>query len=318
MMKKIIFLDFDGVMDTAYYDHILSKNGLATTDKYGVLFDPTCISNLKKIIDATGADIVVSSTWKDFMSYQEILEMWKECNLPGFVTDVTPTVSRHRGSQIDAWLRDCKDVCQYVIIDDLGAGNFHTHQIPWLLVVNPYYGIDEVIVERAINLLNQNDNSFSLAELREYCINRWPKELGTTHGVGHWDRVAKFGRMLYQEGADMNVVLAFAYLHDSERKDNGGDIEHGKRASKLIDTIRKTLLKELTDKQIEQLKRACELHTIEHKTGDITIDTCFDADRMDLLRVGIMPSADRMATKRGGELVSDPYYEIYYKDTVDR
>ena len=25
---KIIFLDFDGVMDTAYYDHVLNKNGL--------------------------------------------------------------------------------------------------------------------------------------------------------------------------------------------------------------------------------------------------------------------------------------------------
>ena len=101
----------------------------------------------------------------------------------------------------------------------------------------------------------------------------------------------------------MNVVLAFAYLHDSERKDNAEDIEHGKRASLLIDRIRKTELRALNDEQIEKLKRACELHTIEHRIGDITIDTCFDADRMDLLRVGIMPSPERMATQRGAELV---------------
>ena len=64
---KIIFLDFDGVMDTAYYDHILNKNGLPESDKYGVVFDPNCIKNLKAIIDNTGADIVVSSSWKDFI-----------------------------------------------------------------------------------------------------------------------------------------------------------------------------------------------------------------------------------------------------------
>ena len=35
---------------------------------------------------------------------------------------------------------------------------------------------------------------------------------------------------------------------------------------------------------------------------------------MDLLRVGIIPSPDRMATRRGAELVADPYYEVFYND----
>ncbi len=113
----------------------------------------------------------------------------------------------------------------------------------------------------------------------------------------------------------MDVVTAFAYLHDSERKDNCEDINHGKRASKLIDTIRASLLIELNDKQIMKLKLACELHTVKHRTGDITIDACFDADRMDLLRVGIKPSPDRMATLHGADLVSNPKYE---DEMVDR
>jgi len=37
---KIIFLDFDGVMDTKYYDHILSEAGKPISDEYGLLFDP--------------------------------------------------------------------------------------------------------------------------------------------------------------------------------------------------------------------------------------------------------------------------------------
>ena len=59
---KIIFLDFDGVMDTAYYDHILSKEGLPGSDAFGIVFDPNCVRNLKEIIDKTGADIGKASS----------------------------------------------------------------------------------------------------------------------------------------------------------------------------------------------------------------------------------------------------------------
>lgn len=148
--------------------------------------------------------------------------------------------------------------------------------------------------------------------LRAFSVNRWPKALGTTHGVEHWDRVAKFGEMLFTEGADRDVIMAFAYLHDSERKDNGEDLNHGKRASIFIDTIRDSKLFFLNDSQIAKLKRACELHTIEHRTGDMTIDICFDADRMDLLRVGIKPLPDRMATKQGAEMVSRSDFLDFY------
>lgn len=40
---KVIFLDFDGVMDTAYYDHMLTKEGKPGIDKYGSVFDPNCV-----------------------------------------------------------------------------------------------------------------------------------------------------------------------------------------------------------------------------------------------------------------------------------
>ena len=156
---KIIFLDFDGVMDTAYYDHILNKEGHPCSDDYGILFDPECVKNLKHIIDQTGADIVVSSSWKYMMEYRDFLEMWKARNLPGFVTDVTPIPPerRNRGDEIDAWLAECDVECQYVIIDDLSADCFNEHQIPRLLVVNPFYGLDEDTAKRAISILNNNN-----------------------------------------------------------------------------------------------------------------------------------------------------------------
>ena len=153
---KIIFLDFDGVMDTAYYDHVLSKLRLPGNDTFGTIFDPDCVQNLKKIIEKTGADIVVSSSWKHFMTYKDFIDMWEFRGLPGFVTDVTPTpdIRRNRGDEIDAWLEECNVECQYVIIDDLDATNFNDHQIPRLLVVNPFNGLDEDTAEKAISLLN--------------------------------------------------------------------------------------------------------------------------------------------------------------------
>ena len=59
---KVIFLDFDGVMDTGYYFAALIREHKPRFDSYGMVFDPYCIENLRKIIDKTGAKIVVSST----------------------------------------------------------------------------------------------------------------------------------------------------------------------------------------------------------------------------------------------------------------
>lgn len=152
---KIIFLDFDGVMDTGYYDMMLLRQGLPECDEYGVVFDPQCVANLCTIIKNTKADIVVTSSWKYLMSYKQLLEMWSARGLPGFITDMTPNVSNHRGNEIDAWLKECECGCEYVIIDDLCAANFNIHQLPFLITVNPYNGLDEIATEKAISILNR-------------------------------------------------------------------------------------------------------------------------------------------------------------------
>ena len=152
---KIIFLDFDGVMDTAYYAHILEKEGCSGNDEFVAVFDPNCVECLKEIIDNTGAEIVVTSSWKSLMTYRDLLNMWEQRGLPGYVIDMTPSSSecRCRGDEIDAWLKECKEDCQYVILDDIDESNFNEHQLPKLIVVNPYHGLDKEAAERAIELL---------------------------------------------------------------------------------------------------------------------------------------------------------------------
>lgn len=155
---KILFLDFDGVMDSESYIKILKKQGKPLNDKYGTIFDPICVKNLKHITDQTGASIVVTSLWKRIMSYGDIVELWGYRELPGFVAGVTPNLGKslNRGDEIDAWLEECRTDIQYVIIDDLRAKFFKEHQLPRLLKVDPIGGLDEDTAERAIELLNSD------------------------------------------------------------------------------------------------------------------------------------------------------------------
>jgi uncharacterized protein len=52
------------------------------------------------------------------------------------------------------------------------------------------------------------------------------------HGVPHWGRVRWNGlAMARANGARMDVVELFAFLHDSQRYHDGTDREHGARAA---------------------------------------------------------------------------------------
>lgn len=141
-----------------------------------------------------------------------------------------------------------------------------------------------------------------LRDIQNLVLDRWT--LGSTHGIGHWNRVYENGMKLITDDVDPVVVAFFAYLHDSCREDDYTDLYHGVRASEWLEEIRTSCLKVLTDEQFFKLKEACRLHTTEKYTGDPTIDACFDADRLDLWRVGIKPDPYRMATAKGANLAS--------------
>ena len=146
-----------------------------------------------------------------------------------------------------------------------------------------------------------------IVKIREHVHSQWM--LGTLHGISHWDRVYENGQRLLTPDVNPLVVGLFAYLHDSCRMDDGMDLYHGERAAVWIDTLRNTFLKDVSDEEIELLKEACRLHTIEHKTGNPTIDACFDSDRLDLWRVGIIPDPDRLATEKGKEIARNTDYQ---------
>lgn len=120
---------------------------------------------------------------------------------------------------------------------------------------------------------------------------------GGDHGVAHWARVYENGLRLAEEtGAIVDVVRLFAVLHDSRRINEGTDPDHGPRAAEFARTLRGQLFV-LPDHEFHLLHRACAGHTHERTHPDVTIRTCWDADRLDLGRVGITPHPKYLGTE---------------------
>lgn len=116
------------------------------------------------------------------------------------------------------------------------------------------------------------------------------------HGWSHWMRVRENGlRLAPLTGAKPQVVKLFAFLHDICRQDDGRDLDHGKRAAEFIDTLGADVLA-LSAADVELLKYACAYHTAGLTEADVTVQTCWDADRLDLGRIGIRPKAQFLCT----------------------
>lgn len=149
---KVIFLDFDGVLNSRRY--------LLEQVTYGVNIDPTRMELLKKIIDATGAEIVLTTSWRTYWSDDSA-----ECEETGcIINDIfaqyglaiygkTPDLNDDREREIEEWLLLNPDVTHFVVLDDmfLDAKFLRGH---FVRTSNFKYGLEEDDVEAAIAILN--------------------------------------------------------------------------------------------------------------------------------------------------------------------
>jgi hypothetical protein len=184
---KIIFLDFDGVLNSEKWYRSRSK----TVDQHDVSsqypfyeIDPHAVYLLNKIVKETDSKIVVSSTWRLGRSIEELTEILKHHNFEGEIIDKTPHFGAPtrfdgvekpgytipRGCEIDWWL-DQKgfqrinwsiekqreyiqksEVKNYIILDDdsdmLYNQREHFVKTFWTT------GLDESKTEEAIRILN--------------------------------------------------------------------------------------------------------------------------------------------------------------------
>jgi uncharacterized protein len=117
-----------------------------------------------------------------------------------------------------------------------------------------------------------------------------------THGVSHWARVLENGMRLAEEsGANVDDIQLFAVFHDARRINEGTDPGHGERGAELAASFQGDWF-DLPDSDFEFLQFACVHHTDGRTEADTTIQTCWDADRLDLGRVGIWPAPGKLCT----------------------
>ena len=123
------------------------------------------------------------------------------------------------------------------------------------------------------------------------------------HGPSHWRRVLRNGLLLaVRTGADTAVVRMFAVFHDSRRVNDMTDPDHGARGAQYAAEARAAGLFTLSDAQFARLHEACVGHTDGFHHVDPTVGTCWDADRLDLGRCGMIPDAKFMSTPFAREI----------------
>jgi hypothetical protein len=117
----------------------------------GIPADPKCVAALNRILRETGAQIVLSSTWRmDGMEFCG--SRFTEWGVIVPIFDVTPElVQRGRGREIEAWLNGyAGEVEAFVILDDTGKMEPYLDR---LVLVDERSGLTEADADRAIAIL---------------------------------------------------------------------------------------------------------------------------------------------------------------------
>lgn len=167
-MKKIVFLDIDGVLNSEWsasnYTKQTGKNGYGgwfheedQATKENVLFCETAFANLKKIVEATGAEIVISSTWRKFFSVEKFKEMfalygWIDAPIVGKTKSMSGS---WRGVEVARYL-ESESSTNYVILDD--DDQFMKDQLGVFVQTDPAAGLTIEDADKAIKILNRTIN----------------------------------------------------------------------------------------------------------------------------------------------------------------
>ena len=159
-MDKIIFLDIDGVLNCQSSEFYMSNYAGIDEDK---------LLRLKEIVNATGAQIVLSSSWKHYwrLDYKEFQnEFGDEIDnrlaplglLPIAKTEDPNRDGLRRGAGIIKWVLD-HGVSDWVVLDDDIFPDFYDEGILPHLVKTIFYdnngGLQSEHVKRAIEILNE-------------------------------------------------------------------------------------------------------------------------------------------------------------------
>jgi uncharacterized protein len=94
--------------------------------------------------------------------------------------------------------------------------------------------------------------------------------------------------------------------HDTLRSNDDDDPEHGSRAAAFAGELAADGTIVLSPTQLETLQRACVEHSNGTTTSDPTIGCCWDADRLDLTRLGREVDPELLSTVAARAAIRGP------------
>ena len=164
---KIIFLEFDNVLNSECYYLKRNRNmrelrlieinpkneseRLVQWHMYNLDLDN--IEILRDIVEQTGAQIVVTSNWKNLKCFKGICKELIKLGLP--IIDVTKDENNTKGSGIKKYLAE-HEVEEYAIFDDQIADDYDDELIAHLVISGlNLSGLREKESEKAMKLLKK-------------------------------------------------------------------------------------------------------------------------------------------------------------------
>lgn len=111
-----ILLDIDGVLTSDAWSR-QCRTEHRPTNLFGMdWFDPGCVEVLTLIIEKTGAEIIISSSWRE-LGLERLRHVWEVCGLPGKLAGTTPEWILMKDEAIREWILQNPQEA-YVILDD--------------------------------------------------------------------------------------------------------------------------------------------------------------------------------------------------------
>jgi hypothetical protein len=146
---KALFLDFDGVLNSEAWYHARPEE-LPYPQKH---FDPDAVDQVNRVIEATGACIVVSSSWRQGCRTDELRSLLQKMGVCGRVIGRTPYLGGQRGYEIEHWIYCADEEPEsIVILDDSGD---MANLMPWLVKTNFAWGLRAQEADQAIEMLGR-------------------------------------------------------------------------------------------------------------------------------------------------------------------
>ena len=144
---RIVFLDIDGVLVTRR-SFFIRAGDLPSCEA-------SCVAALNEICEATGAQIVVSSSWRLDTSLGDLKKILEEWGVKAPVLDVTPIGVRTRGAEIEEWMSAWANkggtIESYVIVDD--CPDVEGELLPHLVETKWNSGLSAADARKAIEIL---------------------------------------------------------------------------------------------------------------------------------------------------------------------